>query len=129
MGILKMFFVLLGFLSLGLGIVGIIIPVIPTTPFLLLTTFCFVRGSDKFNIWFKESKIYKNYLESFEKERALTLKTKLSILIFADAMLLVPLIILDNIYLKLFILVLIVFKFYYFIFKIKTIKVKKEYVK
>lgn len=125
MNLLKIFFVILGFISLGLGIIGIIIPVIPTTPLLLVTTFCFLRGSDRFHVWFKGTKIYKNHLESFEKNRALTMRAKLSILITADIMLLVPLIILDKIYLKVFILLLMLFKFYYFMFKIKTLKIKK----
>lgn len=125
MNLLKIFFVILGFISLGLGIIGIIIPVIPTTPLLLVTTFCFLRGSDRFHVWFKGTKIYKNHLESFEKNRALTMRAKLSILITVDIMLLVPLIILDKIYLKVFILLLMLFKFYYFMFKIKTLKIKK----
>lgn len=123
MSLLRIFYVVLGFLSLGLGIVGIILPILPTTPFLLLTAFCFVKGSDKFDRWFKGTSIYKKHLESFEKNRAMTLKTKVSILIMADIMLLFPLILSNSIHLKIFIVVLMIFKFYYFIFRIKTVKV------
>lgn len=122
MSLLKIFYVILGFLSLGLGIVGIILPILPTTPFLLLTGFCFVKGSDRFDKWFKRTSIYKKHLESFEKNRAMTLKTKVSILLMADVMLLFPLILSKSIHLKIFIVVLIIFKFYYFIFRIKTVK-------
>lgn len=123
MNLLKIFYVILGFLSLGLGIVGIILPILPTTPFLLLTGFCFVKGSDRFDKWFKETSIYKKHLESFEKNRSMTLKTKLTILITADIMLLFPLILSNSLHLKIFIVVLMIFKFYYFIFRIKTVKV------
>lgn len=123
MNLLRIFYVVLGFLSLGLGIVGIILPILPTTPFLLLTAFCFVKGSDKFDRWFKGTSIYKKHLESFEKNRSMTLKTKVSILLMADIMLLFPLILSNSIHLKIFIVVLMIFKFYYFIFRIKTVKV------
>lgn len=123
MNLLRIFYVVLGFLSLGLGVIGIILPILPTTPFLLLTAFCFVKGSDKFDKWFKETSIYKKHLESFEKNRAMTLKTKVSILLMADIMLSFPLILSNSIHLKIFIVVLMIFKFYYFIFRIKTVKV------
>lgn len=123
MSLLRMFYVVLGFLSLGLGIIGIILPILPTTPFLLLTAFCFVKGSDKFDRWFKGTSIYKKHLESFEKNRAMTLKTKITILLMADIMLLFPIILSNSIHLKIFIVVLMIFKFYYFIFRIKTVKV------
>lgn len=122
----RILFVILGFISLGLGIVGIILPVLPTTPFLLLTSFCFVRGSEKFDIWFRGTKVYKKHLESFVKERAMTLKQKISILLFADFMMAFPLIILDSLHVKLLIVAVILCKYYYFTFKIKTIKAEDK---
>lgn len=123
MNLIKICYIILGFISLGLGVIGIVLPILPTVPFLLLTTFCFTKGSEKFDRWFKGTVIYKKHLESFDKNRAMTLKTKLTIMLTADAMLLFPFIILDSIYLKMFIILLVMFKFYYFMFRIKTIKV------
>lgn len=123
MKLVKIFFVVLGFISLGLGLIGIVLPVLPTTPFLLLTAFCFVKGSDKFDKWFKGTKIYKKHLESFQKDKAMTMKTKLSILVAVYFMLSFPLIFSKSIHLKLFIIALMAFKLYYFMFRIKTIKV------
>ncbi len=123
MKLVKIFFVVLGFISLGLGLIGIVLPVLPTTPFLLLTTFCFVKGSDKFDKWFKGTKIYKKHLESFQKDKAMTMKTKLSILVAVYFMLSFPLIFSKSMHLKLFIIALMAFKLYYFMFRIKTIKV------
>lgn len=119
----KIIFVIVGFISLLLGIIGIVLPILPTVPFLLLTSYCFARGSNKFEVWFKSSKIYKKYLENFILNKSMTLKQKIYISTFADIMIAFPLIILDNLYIKLFLIIVIIFKYYYFIFKIKTIKV------
>ena len=119
----KIIFVIVGFISLLLGVIGIVLPILPTVPFLLLTSYCFARGSNKFEVWFKSSKIYKKYLENFILNKSMTLKQKIYISTFADIMIAFPLIILDNLYIKLFLIIIIIFKYYYFIFKIKTIKV------
>lgn len=119
----KVIFIIIGLVALILGSIGVILPILPTTPFLLLASFCFVRGSDKFDKWFKSSKIYKNYLEDFAENKSMTLKQKISILAFADIMIAFPLLILDSLYIKLFLILVVMFKYYYFIFKIKTIKI------
>lgn len=119
----KIIFVIVGFISLLLGIIGTVLPILPTVPFLLLTSYCFARGSNKFEVWFKSSKIYKKYLENFILNKSMTLKQKIYISTFADIMIAFPLVILNNLYIKLFLIIVIIFKYYYFIFKIKTIKI------
>ena len=64
---MKIIYVILGFISMGLGIAGSFLPGLPTVPFLLLASFFFARGSERFHRWFTQTKIYKNYLEQFEK--------------------------------------------------------------
>lgn len=87
MKILKPFWIALGFVCVALGALGVPLPVLPTTPFLLLAAFCFAKGSQRLDAWFKGTKLYKNHLESFVQNRAMTLKTKLCILIPASIML------------------------------------------
>src|SRR5690554_4914237 len=116
----KILFILLGIIFMIIGMVGILVPVLPTTPFVILASVCFVRGSEKFDRWFKGTKIYKDYAEDFIKERAMTLKRKIKLMIISDLMLAFPLIILDSIYIKLFIVLVIISKYYYFFGVIKT---------
>jgi len=118
-------FILIGFLALGLGILGIILPLLPTTPLLLLASFCFVKGSERFECWFKGTTLYKRHLENFVKERAMTLQQKLSILLFADVMIAIAFFFLDNTILRTMLLLIVVYKYYYFIYKIKTVRVAK----
>ena len=110
----KYFYITLGFLALGIGLIGVILPILPTTPFLLVTSFCFARGSERFHTWFTNSNIYKKHLESFVKERAMTLKQKVVLLSFVNFMLAFPLILVDVLPMRITIIVLIIIKLYYF---------------
>lgn len=120
--IAKVLFILVGFISLGLGVLGIFLPVLPTTPFLLLASFCFVKGSKRFDEWFRSTNIYKKHLESFVRERSMTVKQKLSILLFADAMILIAFFMVDLLSVRVFLIIVILYKWYYFVFKIKTVR-------
>ena len=117
----KYFYITLGFITLGLGLIGVILPILPTTPFLLVTSFCFAKGSERFHSWFTNTNIYKKHLESFVKERAMTLKQKVVLLSFVNFMLAFPLILIDILPMRITIIVLIIIKLYYFIFRVKTI--------
>jgi uncharacterized membrane protein YbaN (DUF454 family) len=96
---------------------------LPTTPLFLLAAFFFVKGSEKFDTWFKGTKLYKKYLEDFVRERAMPLKQKWTILLTADAMIAIPFFMLDSIFVKVMLLLVVAYKYYYFFNKIKTIKV------
>ena len=124
----KYIYIAVGLIAFALGAIGVALPILPTTPFLLLASFCFARGSEKFNIWFTNTKVYKKHLESFVNERAMTLKQKVCLLAFADFMLAFPMILIDNLHLRIFLVCLILFKLYYFTFRIKTIKPQVEKV-
>lgn len=88
----KCLYITVGLIAFSLGAIGVVLPILPTTPFLLLASFCFAKGSDRFNNWFTNTKIYKNHLENFIQERAMTLKQKICLLAFADTMLALSLI-------------------------------------
>ena len=112
----------LGLLCFGLGAVGVLLPLLPTTPFLLAAAFFFAKGSEKFNTWFLATELYKNLLESFVSTRSMTFKTKASILAFASAMLLLAFIFTNSILARVLIAGMFFFKYYYFTFQITTLK-------
>ena len=55
----KILYIMIGCISLGLGIIGVILPILPTVPFVLLAAFCFARSSEKLEDWFKNTKLYR----------------------------------------------------------------------
>lgn len=119
---IKLLWLMIGIVSMVLGAIGVVLPVLPTTPFLLLASFCFAKGSDRFHKWFIGTKLYKRHLESFVTSRSMTLKTKLCILLPASAMLILAMLAMSNIYGRVFIVFLIIFKYIYFFTRIETVK-------
>lgn len=71
----------LGCLSMGLGAVGAVLPVLPTVPFLMLAAFCFARSSERLNRWFRGTKLYQENLKDFAAGKGMTRKTKLRIIL------------------------------------------------
>lgn len=76
----KVFFVTLGCVSLALGVVGIVLPVLPTVPFFLLTAFCFAKSSQRLHNWLLGTAMYKKYIGSYMKRKGMTLRAKLTLI-------------------------------------------------
>jgi len=66
-----------GTFFLGLGIIGIIIPILPTTPFLLLAAACYARSSQRFYNWLMTNKWFGNYIKNYHEGRGIPLKIKI----------------------------------------------------
>ncbi len=81
MKIKKIIYLCIGCVGLGLGAVGAVVPLLPAFPFLLLAAFGFSRSSEKLDNWFKNTKLYKNNLESYVRGQGMTTKTKIKIMI------------------------------------------------
>lgn len=121
----RLIYLILGCLCLGLGCVGIVLPILPTVPFFLVTVFCFANSSQKLHDWFVGTKMYKKHLESFVKKKGMTVKTKVGIIIpvtllmgFGFTMMM-----LKAIYIPCVILAVVwVCHIIYFVFGVKTLK-------
>lgn len=117
----KALLISLGFTSLLVGCIGIVIPMLPTTPFLILSSFCFLKSSERINKWFESTKVYNKHLKNFKDNKGMTLKAKLYILIPVYIILLTLFFFKDILMMRITIIVLLSIKTIVFI-KIKTIK-------
>lgn len=116
--------VILAFISLGIGCVGIVLPILPTTPFLLLALFLFAKGSERFHKWFMSTGIYKKYLEDFVATKSMTKEAKTKVLAIVTTLLVIGFCFSPG-FAKIIIAVVLVFHWVYFLFGIRTVE-KKE---
>lgn len=70
-----------GFMSFGLGSIGVLLPILPTTPFLLLSAFCFTRSSDHFDVWIRQTRLYRLYVADYMETRTIPMDRKWKILL------------------------------------------------
>ncbi len=123
-----MIYITLGFVGVGLGALGTMIPLIPTVPFLLLAAVCFGKSSEKLHTWFIGTKLYKNNLETFVAGKGMTWKTKIRIMSVVTLTMLVGFIMMQNVPVGRIILTCVwIFHVLYFCFGIKNLS-EEEYI-
>jgi uncharacterized protein len=74
--IIKFIFIVSGITCVILGFIGIFLPVLPTTPFLLLAAFFFARSSDRFLHWLLNNRLFGSYIRNYREGRGMTLRNK-----------------------------------------------------
>lgn len=120
----KVFWIILGFISLGLGVIGAVLPLLPSFPFLMLTLYSFTRSSERLRTWFVGTGLYKNNLESYVVSRSMTKKTKVRIMITVTVLMSVGFAMMGNVPVGRMVLCGVwIFHVLYFIFGVKTLPV------
>ena len=125
MNLVKYIWIAIGLIFFAIGTVGVLLPILPTFPFYVVTVFCFARSSKKLHKWFVETNLYKNNIEKIVNRKGLPLKTKLKIIIIFTITMGTGFYFMKNTNIGRIILGLVWFcHIVYFAFGIKTIKDK-----
>lgn len=116
----KILYIFIGCISLGLGIIGVILPILPTVPFVLLAAFCFASSSERLENWFKNTKLYRgnNIKSGMTKQAKIRIMCSVTLLMsIGFIMMRLKGIVVGNIVL----LIVWIFHMVYFTFGVKTV--------
>ena len=125
MSLRKAIYIILGCIGLILGAVGVIVPMLPAFPFLLLAAFSFARGSERLHSWFISTRLYKNNLETYVRGQGMSRRTKHRIIASVTVLILISMSILAicELYWVWSILIAVwAFHILYFVFGVKTLE-------
>lgn len=119
----KIVFLSLGIVFTSIGVLGIFIPLLPTTIFLIIASYFFLNSSPKLNDWLEEHKVLGTYIKAYRKKTGIPLKSKVSSIFFLWISIIISTLLLENIYLRFF-LFLIAIAVSIHIYKIKTLRLE-----
>jgi|YNPBryunderm2012_1023409.scaffolds.fasta_scaffold01148_6 uncharacterized membrane protein YbaN (DUF454 family) len=74
--VVRVLLIILGLISLGMGVLGIFLPLLPTTPFMLLSAFLFIRSSDKLYQWLINHRLFGKYIHDYLEKRTIPRRVK-----------------------------------------------------
>ena len=78
---MRFIYLSIGFISLALALVGVVLPLLPTTPFLLLSIACFSKSSKRFEDWLYHTKLYQTYVADFRETKSIARERKKKIIV------------------------------------------------
>jgi uncharacterized membrane protein YbaN (DUF454 family) len=98
---IRIFFLVIGTLAVGLGILGIFMPLLPTTPLLLLAAASYARSSPRFHDWLMNHDRLGEYIRNYRDHRAIKLRAKVTAIVLLWLTIGVSIIVVDPVWLKL----------------------------
>lgn len=101
--ITKYLLIFIGTLALSLGIIGIFFPVLPTTPFLILASICYLKSSKRLYKWLMNHKLLGSFIKNYMEHKAISRRTKISALSLLWISLIISMILISNIHLNILI--------------------------
>lgn len=123
MNLKKIIYIIIGCVGAGLGAIGTFVPILPTFPFLLLAAYCYAKSSQKLNDWFRNTKLYKDNLESYVAGKGMTKRTKMRIMMTVTILMSIGFLMMHSVLVgRLILFGVWVFHMVYFIFGVKTLE-------
>ncbi len=99
---------IIGLISVILGAIGVFVPVLPTTPFVLLAGGCFSISSPRLSAWLKKSKFFGSYIENYENNTGIPKEVKIKAIITLWAGIILSMFLIQNIILNSILLIIAV---------------------
>jgi uncharacterized membrane protein YbaN (DUF454 family) len=125
--ILRYLYVLGGTIALGLAVLGVIVPGLPSTPFALLSAYLYAKGSRRLYIYLLRSKTFGPKIKNYQRRKGIPKRGKINILVFMTAMVLLSaFVFIDEIKLRILVLVLGLIGFLTVSFIVPTYKENDE---
>lgn len=111
---------ILGFLFTGIGLIGVYLPVLPTTPFLLLAAACFARGSERFHKWLTGLPLYRDNVEPLLEGKGMTKAKKYKVLALITFLLAICFVVIPVKHARIAVALVLVLHYYIFLKRIPT---------
>lgn len=107
--VVRWILIISGFVLIGIGILGVFLPLLPTTIFFILAAWCFARSSAKFHNWLHHNRWFGKYLRDYSAEKGMTVKSKIFSILFLWAGIIISSVFLtDNLYIRILLLAIAV---------------------
>ncbi|NLL90087.1 MAG: DUF454 domain-containing protein [Dehalococcoidales bacterium] len=121
-GWLRYILIIIGTICVGLGMLGMFLPVLPTTPFLLLAAACYIRSSRRFYCWLINNRFCGKYIQNYRQKKGIPLKLKISVISLLWLTILASAIFIVDLLLVRILLILIAVGVTIHLLKIRTLK-------